>query len=405
MELNKPYAVYSKSDQQTEEANKDYSMTSPLEKDGSNYPAKKRCTSEILSALTPVATLVSGEDFEWSLAGTAVHNGGSCQVGITYDNCETIAVMASYIGGCPLSLPYSFKIPDLPGADKAFFVWAWSNKSGNRELYQSVAVVAVEGSASKYVGPRMFRANTFGDGSSCINPEGTDVVYPAPGDQVFYAGDYSDSSPPSAAKLDCPDYDNSETVTVKNSGGSGPTGGSGGDKSKTDTEATATGSATSSGGGDNSESSGSSTATGTGSGTKSSDSAAETGSAGSSSSGGAGGTDDDAEETGGGGDTAPSSNAPSGDSSSTTAPSSTSSGSSDADSAEFVKFGVAVLALIALGGVAVCFFRKRSTSTASYSHPEDTDSSDGNDSDSSDSSYRAEKHRSRRHMHGRRHRH
>lgn len=79
-------------------------MTSPLEKDGSNYPAKKRCTSEILSALTPVATLVSGEDFEWSLAGTAVHNGGSCQVGITYDNCETIAVMASYIGGCPLSL-------------------------------------------------------------------------------------------------------------------------------------------------------------------------------------------------------------------------------------------------------------------------------------------------------------
>lgn len=32
--------------------------------------------------------------------------------------------------------------------------------------------------------------------SSCINPEGTDVVYPAPGDQVFYGGKYSDGSPP-----------------------------------------------------------------------------------------------------------------------------------------------------------------------------------------------------------------
>lgn len=30
----------------------------------------------------------------------------------------------------------------------------------------------------------------------CINPEGTDIVYPAPGDQVFYGGKYSEGSPP-----------------------------------------------------------------------------------------------------------------------------------------------------------------------------------------------------------------
>lgn len=79
-------------------------MTSPLDKAGADWPAKKRCTSEILSALNPVATLVSGEDFEWNLGGTAVHNGGSCQVGISYDSCETMVVLASWIGGCTLSL-------------------------------------------------------------------------------------------------------------------------------------------------------------------------------------------------------------------------------------------------------------------------------------------------------------
>lgn len=98
-------------------------MTAPLAKTGDDWPAKKRCTSEILSALEPVATLVSGADFEWNLAGTAVHNGGSCQVAISYDSCETMAVLASWIGGCPLSLPYTFKVPELPGADRAFFIW------------------------------------------------------------------------------------------------------------------------------------------------------------------------------------------------------------------------------------------------------------------------------------------
>jgi hypothetical protein len=83
------------------------------EKDGSNFPAKLYGTSATVSALTPVATLVAGETFSWELKGTATHNGGSCQVGISYDYLETMAVMASWIGGCPLeqcvcSTPFYF---------------------------------------------------------------------------------------------------------------------------------------------------------------------------------------------------------------------------------------------------------------------------------------------------------
>lgn len=59
-------------------------MTSPLEADGSNFPAKKYATKAKLDALKPVATLVAGQEFSWNLGGTAVHNGGSCQVAIRY---------------------------------------------------------------------------------------------------------------------------------------------------------------------------------------------------------------------------------------------------------------------------------------------------------------------------------
>lgn len=62
-------------------------------------------------------------------------------------------------------------------------------------LLPQAAVVAVTGTADSYVGPGMFRSNTYGDGV-CENPEGTDVAFPNPGDNVFYGGDYSSDDPP-----------------------------------------------------------------------------------------------------------------------------------------------------------------------------------------------------------------
>lgn len=55
-----------------------YSMTSPLAKDGSDFPAKKFVTAEALASYKPVATLVAGQEFSWDLAGTATHNGCGC---------------------------------------------------------------------------------------------------------------------------------------------------------------------------------------------------------------------------------------------------------------------------------------------------------------------------------------
>lgn len=53
-------------------------MTSPLKKDGSDFPAKKFVTAEALASYKPVATLVAGQEFSWDLAGTATHNGCVC---------------------------------------------------------------------------------------------------------------------------------------------------------------------------------------------------------------------------------------------------------------------------------------------------------------------------------------
>ncbi|GAA5878601.1 hypothetical protein JCM3774_004078 [Rhodotorula dairenensis] len=215
MQLVLPPAINSKSDPQTAEADIDYSMTAPLNKDGSNFPAKKYATKAKLDSIKPVATLVAGQEFSWNLGGTAVHNGGSCQVAISYDLMETMVVIASWIGGCPLSLPYKFKVPDIPGCDKCFFIWDWFNKAGNREMYQNAAVVSISGTAKQFVGPQIYRANTFGE-DICETTEGVEVVFPAPGDQVFYAAGTSANSP--ATDLKCPGWDNKKIVTVTGPG-------------------------------------------------------------------------------------------------------------------------------------------------------------------------------------------
>lgn len=102
-------AINSKYDKQTLEANKDYSMTSPLEQDGSNYPCKVSFslslslyrliqglaltlslvgtqgynTPHAYSTLSSVATLQAGTDFEIEFAPNgATHEGGSCQFSV-----------------------------------------------------------------------------------------------------------------------------------------------------------------------------------------------------------------------------------------------------------------------------------------------------------------------------------
>ncbi|KAK4057746.1 hypothetical protein OIO90_001394 [Microbotryomycetes sp. JL221] len=216
-----PPAINSKFDPQTPESKIDYSMTSPLLADGSNYPCKLYNTPDAYSTLSPVATLQAGSSVNVKLDGTAVHGGGSCQFSVSYDQGKTFAVIASIIGGCPIGLNFNVPIPaNLPSADKATFAWTWFNLIGNREEYMNCAIVSVAGSSSSsYTGPTLFRANTFSDGT-CITTEGQEVVFPNPGPSVQYLGSSTPGSP--ATQLgNCP-FDQNADVTISPSGSGGP---------------------------------------------------------------------------------------------------------------------------------------------------------------------------------------
>lgn len=80
-------------------------LSSPQDQNGDDFPAKNYGTSAIISAITPVATLVAGEDYTWDLKGTATHNGGSCQVGISYD--VSSAVVYSFPHGADTAIASS----------------------------------------------------------------------------------------------------------------------------------------------------------------------------------------------------------------------------------------------------------------------------------------------------------
>jgi hypothetical protein len=78
-----------------------------------------------------------------TLEGVAVHGGGHCQFGISYDD-KTFIVLQTVIGNCLLDTKsYSFDLPpDAKGGDITIF-WTWINRIGNREYYMECADITV----------------------------------------------------------------------------------------------------------------------------------------------------------------------------------------------------------------------------------------------------------------------
>ncbi|GAA5916029.1 hypothetical protein JCM8208_007493 [Rhodotorula glutinis] len=285
-------------------------------------------------------------------------------------------------------MPYTFKVPEkLPGCSKCLFFWSWFNKTGNREMYQNAAVVSISGTSTSFTGPQAFRMNTFGDGVCSLLAE-EPVVFPAPGEQVFYGSGFDASSASNAP--DCPDWDNNKEVTVTGSGDgpsdAKPSGGAAeGSAGSSSSAVSAPGSAAAGATGDKSDdakstSSGGAAAastTGTGSGGTSS------GAAGAAQTGGAGAAGAAAGEGGAG--TTGSSGAGSGSSSSSSGGSSDSSSSSN--DKEFLVFAGGAVALVVVAGV-VIFLAHRNLSAASVtagrarrrSHSWRASSSDSSDS-------------------------
>jgi hypothetical protein len=169
----------------------DYSITSPLNADGSNFPCKGYQSDMGTAGGASQATWPQGSAQQWTISGGAVHGGGSCQIALSYDKGTSFKVIHSYIGSCPLSSgqAFDFTVPaDAPTGD-AMFAWTWYNKIGNREIYMDCAAITVtagSGTASAAFAsrPDLFVANL---GNGCTTVEGTEVQFPNPGPDVTNA--------------------------------------------------------------------------------------------------------------------------------------------------------------------------------------------------------------------------
>lgn len=202
MEMQTPYAINSKYNSATPQNLIDYSMTSPLDADGSNYPCKGYQNQRpILSS----ATYTTGESNEVAFAGSATHGGGSCQLSLSYDNGETFRVIMSIIGGCPLEASYNFSIPSYAPSGTALFAWTWFNHVGNREIYMNCAWVDIVAGTTSAKDrrtdtfssfddlPYIWKAN-LPDQNGCATVEAVDPVFPEPGPEVEYGAGLSASS-------------------------------------------------------------------------------------------------------------------------------------------------------------------------------------------------------------------
>ncbi|KEY63903.1 hypothetical protein S7711_10209 [Stachybotrys chartarum IBT 7711] len=213
MQMMDPAPLRSKSNPHTTDA--DYSMTSPLLADGSNFPCKGYQSLLGTPQGASVATWQPGEKKSFTLAGTAVHGGGSCQASLSYDKGKTWTVIESYIGNCPLKNTWDFTVPHDAKAGSALFAWSWFNKVGNREMYMNCAAVTIGGAGKRDKVPEveardkaeavelegravafsrrpaMFVANV---GNGCSTLEGKDVAFPNPGPDVEHGG--SNTAPP-----------------------------------------------------------------------------------------------------------------------------------------------------------------------------------------------------------------
>ncbi|WVW85447.1 hypothetical protein I302_107485 [Kwoniella bestiolae CBS 10118] len=194
-----PYPLHSPLNPATPEAIKDYSMTSPLVASGT-YPCKGYINNPS-SDMGSVATLAAGSSMNYTIAGTATHGGGSCQISMSYDQGSTWNVIYSVVGGCLVDgMTSTITIPSEAPSGEALFAWGWFNRQGNREMYHNCASVTITNGGSGLNSndfPTPFVANA--NVNECATIENVDVVFPNPGKNVHYGGSYASSKPTTPA--------------------------------------------------------------------------------------------------------------------------------------------------------------------------------------------------------------
>ena len=173
----------------------DYNMINPLDANGDNYPCKGYQSLLNTPQGQSVATWVAGQSYNFSIVGSATHEGGSCQASLSFDGGKSFTVIHSYVGGCPLKTDWDFTLPDDTPAGDALFAWSWFNKIGNREMYMNCAHITITANSSKRRNanrrrdpgdpissrPAIFVANV---NNGCSDIEGKDLLFPHPGPDV-----------------------------------------------------------------------------------------------------------------------------------------------------------------------------------------------------------------------------
>ncbi|KAI0843516.1 hypothetical protein F5Y06DRAFT_5820 [Hypoxylon sp. FL0890] len=249
MNMKDPPPLAYKGNPNAKEPNIDYSITSPIT--GAQYPCKGWLKLLGTPEGASVKTYSPGGQYTMSVEGGAYHNGGSCQLSLSYDKGKTFTVIKSFIGNCPTSSggTFGFSIPsDAPEGDDVVFAWTWVNHTGNREYYMSCAVVTIKAGASKREipafnakrdtafssRPQVFQANLGGE---YCTKEGVDTVYPEPGPDVE---DTSTSPGPAIICATGADAPEGSTSGDSGSGSGSGSGSSAGSSSAAATSAAAT---------------------------------------------------------------------------------------------------------------------------------------------------------------------
>jgi len=173
--------------------NKDFNMVAPLKEDGSDFPCKGYLADLGSPAGGSSKTYTAGQPVSFKTTGIeAAHNGGSCQVSLSFDQGKTWKVIKSFIGNCVRSAGgnvfdanqvYDFTIPADAKAGDAIWAWTWFNQTGNREMYMNCAHITIQGSGTSTLNdrPDMFVANV---NNGCKTVESNDVEFPNPGPDV-----------------------------------------------------------------------------------------------------------------------------------------------------------------------------------------------------------------------------
>lgn len=143
MQMSQPYPIRSPLNKDSDEQ-KDYSYTNPLDPSGKDFPCKGYADDKFVSQ----ATYQPGQQYEMKLEGSATHDGGSCQISLTYDRGKTFKVIESMLGSCPIDKDYNFTVPSDAPSGEALLAWTWFNKIGNREMYMNCAMVTIGGSSN-----------------------------------------------------------------------------------------------------------------------------------------------------------------------------------------------------------------------------------------------------------------